>query len=274
MPEDKPGDADKKRELEFETKLSLAGRLVRRGVHLSSFLIIIYFIFPDIVFEIGSFRLHRALALVLLFFLIPFPLEVYRLYKGSQFFMQRDHEKGTIAAYIWTLVGSMTLCLLTEVGLPEFIAIPIIICASLGDLLLGETRILKRMRRRHIYSLAVLMCSFFYFVWLGNPIIAIIAGFLTVLSESLNVKVTWGLRKEMLYNLEHKHVILRKIKALNLSERLFHTDDNLMMQMIPLFFLLIMYLALPQLFPPNSMIMDKWPTDIISSHQWGTFFGI
>jgi len=146
--------------------------------------------------------------------------------------------------------------------------------ASLGDPLLGEIRTIQGMRRRYIYSLAVLMCSFLYFVWLGNPILALMAGFITVMAESLNVRISWGLRKEMLYDLEHRHVILRRVKQMNLSERLFHTDDNLMMQIVPLVFLTVLFLALPQLFPPNNLIFSQWETHLLSSHQLGTFFSI
>lgn len=265
---------DKEKAIEFQHKQGRWSRVARRGVHLTSSALIIYFFFPEIVFEIGAFRMHRALFLVLLFFLIPFQIEFWRLSKGKSFFMLREHEKNCVAAYIWTLVGSMALCLLTEVGLPEFIAIPTMLCASLGDPFLGETRVMAVFRRRHYYSLAVLLCGSLYFIWLGNPFLALGAGFLTVIAESLNIKLNWGLRKEMLQGLENKTFILRKIKALNLYNRLFYTNDNLLMQMIPLFFLVILYLALPQFFPPDSMFFGDWWADIIAKYQFGTFFRI
>ena len=270
--EKKSAAFEKEKMVEFQHEMGWGGRVVRRGVHLSSSLLILYFIFPDILFEIGAFKMHRAFFLILLFLLFPVPLEIWRLTKETKFFMQRNYEKKCIGAYIWTLLGAMSLCLLTEIGLPEFIAIPIMLCASLGDPLLGETRMIQGMRRRYLYTLAVLMCSFLFFMWLGNIVLAVIAGFITVVAESLNVKVNWGLRKEMLYDLENRNVFLRKIKSLNLADRLFHTDDNLMMQFIPLVFLLILYNTLPQFFPPDAFPFVDWPTDILSRHQLETFF--
>lgn len=265
---------DKEKMQEFIRYLKKEERIGRRLVHISSSLLVVYFLFPDIVFQIGAFSMHRALFLLILFMAIPFPMEFWRLHKGAMFYGQRSYERGNIAAYIWTLVGAITVCLLTEIGLPEFIAVPVMLSASLVDPFLGETRRIRGFRRRHIYSFAVMMSSLFYFIWLGNPVLAAITGFTTVVAESLNIKVNWGLRKEMLYDLEHRHIIFQKLKSMNPTDRLFYTDDNLMMQFIPLVFLTILYLTLPQLFPPDNFIVDGWRTDILSQYQFDTFFRI
>lgn len=250
------------------------GHIGRRLVHISSSFLIVYFLFPTVVFEIGPFKMYRALLLLLLFLLIPLPIELVRLHKGKVFLMLRETEKGHFAAYIWTLVGAMGLCFLTEIGLPEFIAVPILVSAALGDPLLGEIRIITGFRRRHYYSLSVFVCSVIYFIWLGNPILALAAGFLTVVAESLNVELSWSLRNEMLHDLENRNFLLRGIKKTKVSNSFFRADDNLVMMVVPLLFLLLLYLVFPQIFPPNSFVFGSWPVDILSSHGFGTLFGL
>ncbi len=254
------------------------GHLGRRLVHISSSLLVIYFLFPKVVFEIGSFKMYKALLLFLLFVLIPLPIEIWRLRNQRVFTMIRDTERNRVAAYMWTLMGAMGLCFLTEIGLPEFIAAPIIICAALGDPFLGEIRIITGLRRRHYYSLSVLMCFAIYFIWLGNPFLAFLAGFFTVIGESLNLELTWSLRDEMLYDLEHRNFILRTtyrvINKFKISGCVFRADDNLVMQLVPLVILLLLFLIFPGIYPPNSFILDSWPSDLISSYGFDTLFRV
>jgi hypothetical protein len=99
---------------------------------------------------------------------------------------------------------------------PQQIAIPCILCATLGDPIIGEIR--KHFSMNQVYIFGFLICMFFFIIaWLKSDILliffaSIIGGFGAIIGET---KKFWWL------------------------------DDDFMIQMIPAFLLLIIWISIP-----------------------------
>lgn len=213
-------------------------------VHLASGLFLVYFWVPQTVFVVGGWGMPKPLLLILMYLFIPVAMEVWRhtVKGGKTFFMLRDYEEGRVAAYLWTVTAAVLLLLLTEVGIPQYIAGPCILVSSWGDPTLGEARS-KRLRRRYIYTLGWIVCTLIFLLFRYWFPMALLAGFISVVAESFELEVSWGFREEMFRDFEKKSLPFKEIKKLNLSDRILKTDDNFVMIVIPFVILTLIWLA-------------------------------
>lgn len=144
-------------------------------------------------------------------------LEILRL-KGKissdHFFGLRMYEQKRVGSYIFFAVAILILLRF----FPQHIAIPCILCASLGDPIIGEIRL--RFSMKHVYVFGFLVCMFFFMIaWYKVDIMlmiiaSIIGGFSAIFGET---KKLWWL------------------------------DDDFMIQMVPAIMLLILWISLPYL---------------------------
>ena len=138
-------------------------------------------------------------------------LEILRL-KGiissEHFFGLRMYEKNRIGSYVFFAVAILILLRF----FPQQIAIPCILCACLGDPIIGEIR--HRFGMKYVYVLGFFICMFFFMIsWYKADIrlmllASVIGGFGAIIGET---KKFWWL------------------------------DDDFMIQMLPAVLLLIVW---------------------------------
>ncbi|HHD16284.1 MAG TPA: hypothetical protein ENK47_06200, partial [Euryarchaeota archaeon] len=110
-------------------RLSLKDHMFRRGIHLVSGIVVIYYLFPE-----RFFFFPRQFWLVICLGLIPMFMEYLRLKKGVLFLGQRPHEQKTVGAYAWSLWGSTAIMLI----LPQNVAVPVILIYQFADPIISE----------------------------------------------------------------------------------------------------------------------------------------
>ncbi len=182
----------------------------RRVFHTFGASFLFYYILPDIDW-INILKLWIP-PLLVIFVII---LEILRLtgkISSNHFFGLRMYEKKRIGSYIFFAVAILILLRF----FPQQIAIPCILCATLGDPIIGEIR--RHFNMNYAYLFGFLVCMFFFIVtWFKSDVflivlVSIIGGFGAIIGET---KKFWWL------------------------------DDDFMIQMIPALFLLIIWLSIP-----------------------------
>jgi dolichol kinase len=122
------------------------------------------------------------------------------------------YEKKRIGSYIFFAVAILILLRF----FPQQIAIPCILCATLGDPIIGEIR--KNFDMNLVYFFGLLVCMFFFMIsWFKSDVLlllfaSIVGGLGAIIGET---KKFWWL------------------------------DDDFMIQMIPAFLLLIIWISIP-----------------------------
>jgi len=182
----------------------------RRVFHAFGASFIFYYMLPD-VYWINTIKFWGPPFLVV----FAISLEVLRL-KGKlssdHFFGLRMYEKNRIGSYAFFAVAILILLRF----FPQQITIPCILCATLGDPLIGELR--YRFRMNYVYIFGFLFCMFFFMIaWSKTDsslmlFASIVGGIGAVIGET---KKFWWL------------------------------DDDFMIQMIPAILLLIIWFSLP-----------------------------
>ena len=163
---------------------------------------------------------------------IAITLEVLRL-KGfvssDHFFGLRMYEKNRVGSYVFFAVAILLLLRF----FPQQIAIPCILCACLGDPIIGEIR--HRYGMKHVYVIGFLVCMIFFIVtWFKADVrlmllASIVGAFGAIVGET---KKFWWL------------------------------DDDFMIQMLPAVLLLIIWFGAPYLgfdLPGEVIIAGKMP---------------
>ena len=182
----------------------------RRAFHAFGASFLLYYILPDIDW-INILKLWVPPAIVL-FVII---LEVLRLtgkISSNHFFGLRMYEKNRIGSYLFFAVAILILLRF----FPQQISIPCILCATLGDPIIGEIR--KQFSRNYVYIFGFFVCMFFFFIsWYKSDamliiMVAIVGAFGAIVGET---KKFWWL------------------------------DDDFMIQMIPAVLLLIIWISIP-----------------------------
>ena len=144
-------------------------------------------------------------------------LEILRLngkISGDHFFGLRMYEQKRVGSYVFFAVAILILLRF----FPQHIAIPCILCACLGDPIMGEIR--HRFSMKYVYVFGFLVCLFFFMIaWYKIDIrimiiASVIGGFGAVVGET---KKFWWL------------------------------DDDFMIQMVPAILLIIIWICLPYL---------------------------
>lgn len=178
----------------------------RRAFHAFGASLIFYYMLPDVDWI-------NILKTWVPFFIVSFAiiLEILRLsskVSNDHFFGLRMYERDRIGSYVFFAVGIVILFDF----FPQQIAIPCILCACLGDPVIGELR--HRFGMRHVYLFGFLLCMFFFMVpWYKSDIrlmllASVVGGFGAVVGET------------------------QKFKWL---------DDDFVIQMVPAVFLLIVW---------------------------------
>ena len=182
----------------------------RRAFHAFGASFLLYYILPDVDW-INILKLWVPPAIVL-FVII---LEVLRLtgkISSNHFFGLRMYEKNRIGSYLFFAVAILLLLRF----FPQQISIPCILCATLGDPIIGEIR--KRFSRNYVYIFGFFVCMFFFLIsWYKSDamliiMVAIVGAFGAIVGET---KKFWWL------------------------------DDDFMIQMIPAVLLLIIWISIP-----------------------------
>jgi len=184
----------------------------RRVFHAFGASFLFYYMLPDIDWiNLLKFWIPPAIVVIAII------LEIFRL-KGkissNHFFGLRMYEQKRVGSYIFFAVAILILLRF----FPQQIAIPCILCACLGDPIIGEIR--HHFSMKHVYVFGFLVCMFFFMIaWYKIDVrlmifASIVGGFGAVLGET---KKLWWL------------------------------DDDFMIQMVPAILLLILWISLPYL---------------------------
>jgi len=155
----------------------------RRVFHAFGASFLFYYLLPNDVDWIVFLKNWIPLVLVILAVI----LEILRL-KGKissdHFFGLRMYEKNRIGSYVFFAVGILILLRF----FPQQIAIPCILCASLGDPVIGEIR--NRFEKKHVYVFGFLICMFFFMVtWFRADIrlmllVSVVGGLGAIIGET------------------------------------------------------------------------------------------
>lgn len=184
----------------------------RRTFHSFGASFLFYYILPDVDW-INIFKFWVP-PLIVVFVII---LEVLRLLgkiSSNHFFGLRMYEKNRVGSYVFFAVAILILLRF----FPQQIAIPCILCATLGDPIIGEIR--QHFGMNHVYLFGFFICFFFFMIaWFRSDILliliaSIVGGFGAIIGET---KKFWWL------------------------------DDDFMIQMIPALLLLIIWISIPYL---------------------------
>lgn len=154
----------------------------RRAFHAFGASFLFYYLLPD---EDWINSLKFFIPWIVLIFVII--LEVLRL-KGrissDHFFGLRVYEKNRIGSYVFFGIGVLILLMLPW----QAISIPCILCASLGDPIIGESR--SRFGDRYACLIGFITCAFFFFVTWHTAdlalalIVSIVGGVTAVIGET------------------------------------------------------------------------------------------
>ncbi len=219
---------------------SRGAHLLRRGLHLALSGVLLYYLLPYRIFGVG-----RVWYLLLVLISVPTVVEGLRLRYGKMVFGLREYEKERVASYYWFIIGATLVMAL----FPQVIAAPVIVAVSIGDPIIGETR---HLRRRWWMSIGSLTCIIVYFVFQYSFFLALFAGVVTFFAESVQFQVHWSLR-DTVFMSRSKGTVSPWAKRFDL---IFNLDDDLIMQLIPTFLLLIIFNLFPHVFPSPIIIPD------------------
>ncbi|MBN1539879.1 MAG: hypothetical protein JW939_07015 [Candidatus Thermoplasmatota archaeon] len=218
---------------EVRYRISSRDHLIRRGIHLISGAVVVYYLFPS-----TFLFLPMKLWLIVLLGFVPLVMEVIRLKRGMLIFGQREFERGRIASYAWALWTSMVIMLV----LPQEIALPVILIYTLADPVIGEVRLWKKYL---VLPVAGTFVFFLFLVFGYHPFLALFAAFFMVSGEALEIAGHIQVRPEL-------YRIYRNSKFRENLVLAFRTDDNATTQLVPALALGLVYLFFPGWFP------DPW----------------
>ena len=128
----------------------------RRVFHAFGASFLFYYMLPDL--EWINFLKLTIPPIIVIFALLLEILRIKGYISSSHFFGLRMYEKKRIGSYVFFAVG--ILILLTF--FPQQIAIPCILCACLGDPIIGEIR--RGYNEKYVYFVGFLVCLFFFMI--------------------------------------------------------------------------------------------------------------
>ena len=198
----------------------------RRVFHAFGASFIFYYILPDADWiNILKFWVPPFIVSFVIF------LEVLRLtgkISSNHFFGLRMYEKKRIGSYVFFAVAILILLRF----FPQQIAIPCILCATLGDPIIGEIR--RRFSSNYVYLTGFFICMYFFIItWFKSDVLLIIL-----------VSVIGGLGA-----------------IIGETKKFWWLDDDFMIQMIPAVLLLLIWIGIPY-------IGLSYPGEIIFPIPW------
>jgi dolichol kinase len=172
--------------------------------------------------HILKFWIPLIIVLIIIFIEI---LRIKGKISSDHFFGLRFYEQNRVGSYVFFAVAIFLLLRF----FPQHIAIPCILCASVGDPIIGEIR--HRYGMQYVYFLGFLICMLFFMIsWYKEApglmiIVAVVGGIGAIIGET---KKFWWL------------------------------DDDFMIQIIPALLIGIIWLALPifGLSQPTDLIIN------------------
>jgi dolichol kinase len=195
----------------------------RRVFHSFGASLLFYYMLPNEDWiHILKFWIPLIIVLIIIFIEI---LRIKGKISSDHFFGLRFYEKNRVGSYVFFAVAIFLLLRF----FPQHIAIPCILCASVGDPIIGEIR--HRYGMQYVYFLGFLICMLFFIIsWYKEApgimiIVAVVGGIGAIIGET---KKFWWL------------------------------DDDFMIQIIPALLIGIIWLALPifGLSQPTDLIIN------------------
>ena len=130
----------------------------RRVFHAFGASFVFYYMLPDLEW-INILKIIIPAIIVIVAILLEI-LRIKGFINSNHFFGLRMYEKKRIGSYVFFAVGILILLMF----FPQQIAIPCILCACLGDPIIGEIR--NRFSKKYVYVVGFLICmSFFLISW-------------------------------------------------------------------------------------------------------------
>jgi len=215
---------------EVRYEISAKDHMIRRGFHIISGLVVVYYLFPPTFLYIPM-----KMWLILLLGIVPLLIEIIRIRKKVILFGQREHERKNVSSFAWALWTSMGIMLV----LPQEIAVPVVIIYSLADPVIGEIRLWKKWL---VLPLGGLFTWVMFLCFGYHPLLALYAALFMVFGEALEIVGILRMRPELykIYwssNFKENFVIP------------FRTDDNATTQLVPALALGLIYIFYPGWFP-------------------------
>jgi len=210
--------------------ISRKNHVLRRGIHLISGLVVIYYLFPD-----TFLYLPGKLWLIILLGLVPLLIELIRLRGGLLLFGQRGYEKTNIGSFAWALWASGALMLV----LPQQIALPVILIYTVMDPVISEIRLWRKWLVLPVggFITVILFVLFDY-----NILLAVYGSLFMVAGEAT----------EIIGKIQFRPELFKIYRTSSFRENLmipFKTDDNATTQILPGMALGSLYIFYPQWFP-------------------------
>lgn len=195
----------------------------RRIFHTFSASFLIYYILPQDTWIFNGKIL--AVIIIIFCFAIIETIRVHRKIRNISIFGLRDYEKDRPASYLYFGIGLIVLLFI----FPQQIAIPCILCASLGDPIIGEIR--TRYKKQTAQIIGFLCFMFFFFIsWYQAPIWVLLTIILTGATMALIAE----------------------------TKKFFWIDDDFMIQILPAITLSLIIWVLSQtttiVLPPETLI--------------------
>ena len=160
------------------------GHLIRRLVHLTTPLFLVYYFLPDPLWPNGP---SKALALVL-FLLVTLMVEAVRLKMSWNIVGMREYESRRMSAAAWTAVG-LTF---TFLFFPFWLAAPAVMGMAFIDPLIGELRRHKSSFYPTLPIVAYFVLVLAVLIWLrGFDAVALMATFFATVLAIVFEKQRW-----------------------------------------------------------------------------------
>jgi len=128
----------------------------RRVFHAFGACFLFYYLLPDVDW-INSLKFWVPFLILVSLVILEF-LRIKGKVSSNHFFGLRMYEKNRVGSYLFFGVAIVTLLLY----FPQQIAIPCILCASIGDPVIGEIR--SRFGHKSAYAIGFLVCMLFFVV--------------------------------------------------------------------------------------------------------------
>ncbi len=207
--------------------ISFDAHWYRRVFHTFGASFVFYYMLPELEW-IDLLKIVFPTAIVI----FAISLELLRL-KGfvssNHFFGLRMYEKKRIGSYVFFALGILILLMF----FPQQIAIPCILCACLGDPIIGEVR--NHFDKKFSYFAGFILCmSFFMIAWYKAHIFLF-----------LIVSIVGGLGA-----------------LIGETKKFYWLDDDFLIQILPAILVLIIWFAIPYLgfnYPDLVIYPFEWP---------------
>jgi len=199
----------------------------RRVFHAFGAAFVVYYMLPDINW-INILKLYVPPAIVLIAILLEI-LRIKGYLSSDHFFGLRMYEQKRPGSYVFFAVGILLLIIF----FPQQIAIPCVLCACLGDPIIGELR--NRLNKKYAISIGLIVCMFLFMIaWYKSSIylfflVSIIGAFGAVVGE---------------------------------TKKFWFIDDDFMIQILPAILVGIIWILIPYLglsYPDPVIYPFTWP---------------